>query len=307
MTAAPPTLHYLGEAVSLLTAFCWSATAVFFSRAARRVGAPTVNMARLTMALGAMLLLHTVLYGRPFPVDAGPVRIAWLAASGLIGFSLGDALLYEAYVILGPRLAMLIMTLWPVFAALMAWGFLGQAMGAAKVGSMLVTLSGIALVVAEKGRESADKRRPRRFALGLLLALGGAIGQAVGFIFSKFGMTGGLGPISANLIRVIAGFLALGTWQALRGELIPNARKLQDLGTTRLIIFGALFGPVIGVMLSLYAIQHATYLGVASTLMSLSPVILLPVSVLLDKEKISLRAVVGTLISICGATALFLL
>lgn len=302
-----PHIPYLGEVASLLTAVCWSATAVFFARAARRVGAPAVNMARLGMALGAMLLLHTALYGRPFPIDAGPVRIAWLAASGLIGFSLGDALLYEAYVILGPRLAMLVMTLWPVFAALMAWAFLGQSMNLAKVCSMLVTLGGIALVVAEKGRDSKDKRRPRRLFLGLLLALGGAIGQAVGFIFSKFGMTGGLGPISANLVRVSAGFLALGAWQAFRGELVTNARKLGDGRTTWLITFGAIFGPVVGVMLSLYAIQHATYLGVASTLMSLSPVILLPVSVILDKEKVSLRAVVGTLASIGGAAALFLL
>ena len=298
---------YLGEAVSLLTAVCWSATAVFFARAARRVDAPAVNIARLGMALGAMLLLHTALYGRPFPIDASPVRIAWLAASGLIGFSLGDALLYEAYVILGPRLAMLIMTLWPVFAALMAWAFLGQTMGAAKVVSMLVTLGGIALVVGEKGRESTGQRPPRRFATGLLLALGGASGQAVGFIFSKFGMTGGLGPVSANLIRVSAGFLALGAWQAVRGELVPNVRQLRDGRFAGLVTCGTFFGPVVGVMLSLYAIQHATYLGVASTLMSLSPVILLPVSVLLDKEKVSLRAAVGTLISIGGAAALFLL
>ena len=153
-----PHIPYLGEVVSLLTAVCWSATALFFSRAAKRVGSPAVNLARLSMALGAMLVLHTAIYGRPFPLEAGPVRIAWLAASGLIGFSLGDALLYEAYVILGPRLAMLIMTLWPVFAALMAWAFLGQTMGAAKVVSMLVTLGGIALVVGEKGRESTGQR-----------------------------------------------------------------------------------------------------------------------------------------------------
>jgi drug/metabolite transporter (DMT)-like permease len=301
MAAVP----YLGEAVSLLTACCWSATAMFFSRASRRVGSPTVNLARLGMAFGTMLVLHTALYGTPFPFAAGPVRIAWLAASGLIGFSLGDALLYEAYVLLGPRLAMLIMTLWPVFAAIMAWAFLGQAMGPAKVCSMLVTLGGIALVVAEKG--SAGEGKPKRFSLGLLLALGGAVGQAVGFIFSKFGMAGGLGPISANLVRVSAGLLALGAWQTFRGELVPNARKLNERRTLWLITCGTFFGPLVGVMLSLYAIQHATYLGVASTLMSLSPVILLPVSVLVDKEKVSPRAIAGTLVSIAGAAALFLL
>jgi drug/metabolite transporter (DMT)-like permease len=299
-------LPYLGEVVSLLTAVCWSATAMFFARAARRVGAPVVNLARLGMALGAMLLLHTALYGRPFPFDADPMRIAWLAASGLIGFSLGDALLYEAYVILGPRFAMLIMTLWPVLAALLAWGFLGQTMGAGKVCAMLVTLGGIALVVAEKGRSSLDKGRPQRYALGLLLALGGALCQAVGFIFSKLGMMGGPGPVSANLVRVSAGFLALSAWQIFRGELASNTRKLNDTHTALLITCGAFFGPVVGVMLSLYAIQHATYLGVASTLMSLSPVILLPVAAILDKEKISLHAVLGTLIAMGGVVALFL-
>jgi drug/metabolite transporter (DMT)-like permease len=302
-----PHLPYLGEAISLLTALCWSATAVFFARAAKRVGSSAVNIARLSMALAAMLLLHTIVYGRPFPTHAGLAPIAWLATSGLIGFSLGDALLYEAYVILGPRLSMLIMTLWPVFAAVMAWAFLKQAMGPAKVVAMLVTLSGIALVVSDKGSSAADSGKPKRYLLGLLLAVGGAVGQAVGFIFSKFGMAGGLGPISANVVRVSAGFLSLSIWQALKGDLGPNLRRLADRRATVFITFGAIFGPIIGVMLSLLAIQTAKYLGVASTLMSLSPVILLPVSMLLDKEKIHPRAVAGTLISISGVAALFLI
>jgi drug/metabolite transporter (DMT)-like permease len=223
-----PPIPYLGEVVSLLTAVCWSTNAVLFAKAGQRVGSPTVNIARLGIALAAMLLLHTLIYGTPFPFQAGSVRLAWLAASGLIGFSLGDALLFEALVLLGPRLAMLIMTLWPVFAALMALAFLGQTMSLPKVVAMLVTLGGIALVVADKGRSSADAGKPRRFVLGVILGIGGAAGQAVGFIFSKFGMAGGMGAISANVVRVSAGFLALGAWQALRGELMPNARKLKD-------------------------------------------------------------------------------
>jgi drug/metabolite transporter (DMT)-like permease len=302
-----PHIPYLGELASLLTAVCWSTNAVLFAKAGQRVGSPTVNVARLGVALVAMLLLHTVLYGTPFPFSAGPVRIAWLAASGLIGFSLGDALLFESLVLLGPRLAMLIMTLWPVLAAIMAWGFLGQTMGPLKVLAMLITLGGIALVVGEKGSTCADSGKPRRFALGVLLALGGALGQAVGFIFSKFGMAGGLGAISANVVRVTAGLLALGVWQAMRGDLLDNLRKLSDHRAAWFIAFGAIFGPVIGVVLSLFAIDHATYLGVASTLMSISPVILLPVSVIMEKERVSLRAIAGTIVSIVGATALFLL
>ena len=299
-------MPYLGEIASLGTACCWSVNAVLFTRAGRRVGSATVNISRLTVALLAMVGLHLVLQHTPFPTHAGTARFGWLGVSGLIGFALGDAVLFESFVRLGPRLAMLVMTLWPVLAAIMARVFLHQAMGASKVLAMLVTLAGIALVVADKGA-SLHHSRHRHLLLGLLLALGGALGQAAGFIFSKFGLAGGFSPVSANLIRVTAGTAALGAWQLARGRLFLNLRQLHDRRAAAFILGGALSGPVVGVVLSLYAIDHARFLGVASTLMSLSPVILLPVSVVLEHERVGRLAVVGTLISIAGAAALFLL
>ena len=299
-------MPYLGEVASLFTAICWSTNAVLFAKAGRRVGSPTVNMVRLGVALGVMLALHLATAGTLLPHGVGPARLAWLGTSGLIGFALGDALLFEAYILLGPRLTVLVFTLWPVFAALLAFAFLGQSMTLPRIGAMVVTLGGIALVVSERG-QAGPAGRTGHSVLGLFLALGGALGQAVGFLFSKFGMAGGLGPVSANLIRVAAGVLALGAWQAVRGELLPNLRKLQDTQAATLIGLGALFGPVIGVVLSLYAINHARYMGVASTIMSLSPVILLPYSVFIERERVGVRAVAGTVISIGGAAALFLL
>ena len=299
-------MPYLGELASLFTAMCWATNAVLFAKAGRRVGSATVNAARLAVALAVMVLLHLVLVGTLFPYAAGPARLAWLAVSGLIGFALGDALLFEAYVLLGPRLAVLIYTLWPVFAALMAWALLRQTMGLAKVCAMLVTLGGIAMVVAEKGRTGLD-RKSRHFGLGLVLALGGAFGQAVGFLFSRFGMAGGFSPVSANLIRVAAGASALWAWQIFRRELVPNFGKLRDRSAFLFIALGALFGPVIGVVLSLYAINHARYLGVASTIMSLSPVMILPFAVFVEKERVGVWAIVGTVVSLGGAAAMFLI
>lgn len=300
-------MPYLGEIASFLTALCWSTNAILFARAGRRVGSMTVNVVRLGAALVVMFLLHWAMVGSLFPVHAGFTRFAWLAVSGLIGFALGDALLFEAYVLLGARMAVLVFTLWPVFAALMAWAMLGQRMGLAKAGAMVVTLSGIAMVVAEKGRKAPDQGKPRRFGLGLMCGVGAAAGQAIGFIFSKFGMAGGFSPISANLIRVCAGAGALWSWQLLRRELVPNLRKLKDRQAASLIGLGALCGPVAGVLFSLYAINHARYLGVASTIMSLSPVLLLPYSVFVEKERVGLVAVAGTVLAISGAAAMFLL
>jgi len=298
---------YLGEIASFFTAMFWSANAVMFAKAGRRIGSQTVNVVRIGVALLVMFLLHLTLVGTLFPVGAGTARLVWLGLSGLIGFALGDAMLFEAYVLLGPRITVLVYTTWPVFAALMAWGMLGQAMGLAKVCAMVVTLGGIAMVVVEKSRTQPGQARPRRFALGLTLALGGAIGQAVGFIFSKFGMAGDFSPISANLVRVSAGALALWAWQICRAELVPNLRKLRDTRAALLTGLGALFGPVVGVLLSLYAINHAHYLGVASTIMSLSPVLILPYAIFVEKERLGIMAVAGTVVAIGGAAAMFLI
>lgn len=141
----------------------------------------------------------------------------------------------------------------------------------------------------------------------VLLALGGALGQAIGFLLSKYGLADGFSPISANLIRVGAGTLALSIWLFLRGQMRENILRLKDRRAFSLITLGALTGPVLGVVLSLYAISHAKSLGVASTLMSLSPVILLPLSAFAFKERISPRAILGTFITLVGAAGLFFL
>lgn len=298
-------MPYLGELASILTAFCWSANSVCFTIAGRRVGSATVNVVRLWIALVAMVLLHLLLTGTFFPHAEG-WRWWYLGISGLIGFAIGDAVLFEALVLLGPRLTMLIMTLWPVFAAVLAWVFLGQAMSRWTMLTMAVTLGGIALVVGDH-RTAADGSRPKKLGLGILLTLGGALGQAVGFLLSKYGLAGNYSPVSANLIRVAAGTLAITLWLLLRGHLVENFLRLKDRRASVLILLGGLSGPVLGVVLSLYAIGHAKFLGVASTLMSLSPVILLPVSVLLFNEKITGRAILGTVITLAGAAALFFL
>lgn len=298
-------MPYLGEIASILTAFCWSANSVCFTIAGRRVGSSTVNVVRLWIALAAMLLLHLVMFGSIFPHAEG-WRLSYLGISGLIGFAIGDAVLFEAFVLLGPRLAMLIMTLWPIFAALLAWIFLGQSMSLPRILAMAATLGGIALVVGDHA-SAADGGKPKKLALGILLTLGGALGQAIGFLLSKYGLADNYSPISANLIRVSAGTLTISLWFLLRGHLLENFLRLKDRRAFTLITLGGLSGPVLGVVLSLYAIGHAKFLGVASTLMSLSPVILLPVSILVFKERITPKAVIGTVITLAGAAALFFL
>jgi drug/metabolite transporter (DMT)-like permease len=292
---------YLGESAALLTSICWSINSICFTVAGRRVGSAAVNLGRLLMAWGLLLVVHLVLFGSLLPLQAGAAKWGWLGLSGLVGFALGDALLFEAFLLIGPRLAMLLMTLAPIFSALLAWLFLGQNLSPLKVAAMAVTLGGLAWVVWGDGDHEAHPHLWR----GVLLGVGAALGQALGLVFSKFGLAGEFPPISANLIRVTAGVAGLLISFAATGRLRSSLTALRDGRASAFIGLGAVTGPVLGVVLSLIAIAKAP-LGVAATLMSLSPVLLLPVAHFIFKEKVGGHAILGTLLALAGAAALFL-
>lgn len=300
-------MNFYGEIAALLTAVCWSFNSVVFTRAGKRVGAVTVNIMRLWIAVPALALLHWLLFATPFPFAIEPRRFLYLGVSGLIGFVIGDTMLFESFLLIGPRLAMLLALLVPVFSTLLAWVWLGETLRLPEIFSILVTIGGVAWVVAEKTAPvaAAASIQPRKYRLGILLAAGGAVGQAVGLLFSRLGLAGGYSAISATLVRVTVAALALVLLSLFQGKIHAHLAKMKDKKALLEISAGALTGPALGVVLSLEAIAHAP-IGVASTLMSLTPVILLPVSYFLFKEKITSRAIVGTLIALLGVILLFL-
>lgn len=293
-----------GEIAALLTAVCWSFNSVVFSLAGRRVGSVIVNKVRLWIAFIALLIIHLVLYRTFFPVTAAPREMFYLALSGVVGFIVGDSLLFEAFLLIGPRLAMLLMLLAPIFSAILAWVLLGETLLLGQIIAILVTMGGIGWAVSENQPQGLQQSTHR--GLGILLGIGGAIGQASGLLLSKMGMAGGLSPISANHIRVAAAALVITAASLLRGKLRTDILKMKDLKALLQIGSGALFGPVLGVILSLVAIRY-TQIGIASTLMSLSPILLIPVGHFLFKEHITFRTVVGTIIALSGAIWLFFL
>lgn len=293
---------YSGELAALLTTLCWSFNSIVFSLAGRRVGSGTVNHMRLWMALVALLGVHWLLFGTPFPWQAESQRLVLLGVSGMIGFVVGDALLFEAFVRIGPRLSMLLMTSVPICGAFLGWLVLGERLRFWDSLAITVTVVGIGWVVSEN-RRSANAPIAH-LGSGLLLAAGAAMGQAGGMLLSKMGLAGNFSPISGTLIRITAATLTMTIYHLVRGSLRADFARMRDTVAFRQILSGALTGPVLGVSLSLYAVAH-TPIGIATTLMSLAPVVLLPVSHFYFKERVSWRAVIGTVVALSGAALFF--
>jgi drug/metabolite transporter (DMT)-like permease len=299
-------MSYTGEITALFTAFLWSFTALFFASASRVIGVYWLNKIRLLIA--AILLGMTLLFttGQLFPNDAGTVSYLFLIASGIIGLAIGDFFLFSGYVKIGVRLTLLIFSTSPIMAAILAYFILGETLGAAAIIGIVITISGIAWVSAERNADSGNVRTQGGSKLiGILCAVGGAIGQAVGLVLAKAGMAGGITPLSATFIRMISAGLALWLIGAFRGDLKEAAEKFRNRRAMLLALGGSICGPFLGVWMSLVSVKHASA-GVAAAIMAIVPVTVIPLVIIFYKEKVSLRAIFGAIIAVGGVVILFL-
>jgi len=166
-------------------------------------------------------------------------------------------------------------------------------------------------VVAERRGDSSadDKAVPtdkRRYVLGLLCGLGGGLGQAGGLILSKLGLVGGFPALSGNLIRLIVAGALIWLLAIANRQLISSYRTVRMHPRALLFLTGGtILGPVLGVWLSLVAVQN-TNIGVASTLSSLMPIFLIPISYFMYGEHVTKQAVFGTVVAFVGMVLLFM-
>lgn len=294
---------HAGELAALATACCWTVTGLAFQAAGRRVGSLPVNLIRLVMAVFLLGGFTWATRGMPLPMDAPRHAWVWLSLSGLVGFTIGDLCLFRAFVVVGARISMLMMTLVPLFTTALGFLVMHEMLTAQELAGMALTIAGVSSVVSERRRD-ANGRIERLPASGILLGLGGAVGQALGLVLAKYGM-GGYNPVAATQIRVLAGiigfavvFTVSGRWPRVRAAL-GDRRAMASTG------LGAFFGPFLGVSLSLVAIQH-TEAGVAATLMGLTPVLIIPVSIVLYREPVAWPAALGAAVAVCGGALMFL-
>ena len=293
-----------GEAAALATSVLWAFTAIFFTLASLRIGSYTVNRVRLAVAVILLGATHLALYGSFLPMDAGARAWSWLGVSGLVGLTLGDTLLFQSLVELGTQRAMLVMASWPILAALMAFLFLGENLSARELAGVVITLGSIAWVVTG-GAKDLKEGAPRHPFRGSLLAFGGAACQAAGVLMAKEGLSGALPALSGTVIRMAVATAGLWAVSLFRKDVLEAARKLRDSRGLLFTTLGAIFGPFLGVWLSLLAVKYAK-VGIAAALMSLPPVLLIPLGKWIFGDKITLRAVLGTVGALSGASLLFI-
>jgi drug/metabolite transporter (DMT)-like permease len=300
---------HFGEIAGVLTAVFWTVTSLAFESAGKKVGSLSVNLIRLVMAFFFIGIYSWIARGFFFPSDATWFQWKWLALSGIIGFVIGDLLLFQAFVVVGARISMLMMALAPPFAALIGWLLLDEVLEAKSWFGMAVTMVGIVIVIlkrekTEKNGTIVKKIKSSYSIPGILLALGGALGQAAGLVISKKGM-GEYDAFSAAQIRVLTGIVGFTILFFFMRRWSKVWEAVQHTSAMKRITLGAVFGPFLGVSFSLIAVQH-TQAGIAATLMAIVPVLIIGPSILFFKEKVNWKEILGATITVAGVAMFFL-
>lgn len=309
-------MHYFGELLSLVVALTWTGTALFAEVGSKRLGSLTLNVIRMGLSLlflGGTLWWFT---GTPLPMYADETTWGWLLLSGFVGYVLGDYCLFNAYVLIGSRFGQLFMTLAPIAAAIAGWLALGEHLSGSALLGMIITLSGIGLSVLNRGdNRKIGFKLPMK---GVLLGIGAGVGQGLGLVLSKIGMNhyregipagmdavSDMLPFASTLIRAIIGTVGFLIMMAYSRQFNLLRTVHKDRKGMSAALGATILGPFLGVSMSLMAVQY-THAGIASTLMALTPIFILIPSHYLLKQSVTLREIIGAVISVIGVAFFFL-
>jgi drug/metabolite transporter (DMT)-like permease len=299
--------NYVGEIAALLAALGWTISALCWTTAGKQVGSMVVNTVRLAISLPLFVIYGALVLGEVIPLSASPREWLILGSSGVIGFFICDLVLFRSFLLIGPRLAMLIFSLSPIVTSLCGWWWLGEQLSRTDMTGMAIALSGVSWVVLESPRQPNPAiARDHTSRLGLLFAFLAMLAQAISSVIAKSGMQEMASPVAATEIRLIAGLICFIILMPTVGKSKACLDVFKRPQVLKIMIVGSIAGPTLGVALLMFSFKHIST-GLAMTFVSLTPVMIIPFSVLIYKEHVSLRAILGAILACAGAAMLLLL
>ena len=288
----------MGESLALAAAFGWVGSSVFLERASKETGTLAVNLIRVVIAMLFLGVITYVKRGLVLPLDVTKESFKFLSISGLFGLFLGDFFLYKSYIKIGPRITLLVMTFSPIAVSILSFFILGEKIEGFKVLGMLLTIIGIAIVILKKKNDKEFSK------VGFIYALLAMLGESLGIVFTRLGSID-YDSFATIQVRTIPAILAFIVYISLKKEWSNIKEGILNKKGMIYIVLGTIVA-TLGVTALVEAMKYAN-VGIVSTLAATSPILIIPISIIFFKEKVSILEGIGALISFVGITIFFIL
>ncbi|MCX8059254.1 MAG: DMT family transporter [Spirochaetes bacterium] len=296
---------------ALFSSICWAHNSIVYTLAGERVGSKTVANIRLWFSIPFSIIFNLIFLKSFIPIPTNQISFyLYSLLSGFLGFFLADLLIFEAFVLIGPKNTLITLTLTPVFNIIFGYLLFKDIFNIKQIiGSFFVIIGIIGVIYFDNNSKeeniSDQKIKKEEYFIGFLLAVGGAFIQSLGSVFAKYSFNSNVGPFETNFYRLIGGFVGINLYSLIKKELKNDFLKMKDKKSVFLISFGALVGPVLGVSAALYSIKKIS-IGLTSVLTNLSPAFVVPMEYFIMKKKINKVVLIFILISILGTIAIFI-
>ena len=289
---------------ALLTVFLFACSGTAGERAARYWGGQLANLLRLFLAT-IVLASGTILF---FPSSLRWETFGWLFLSGVVGFGFGDIALFLAYVRIGARLTILLnLCTAPVWSSLTEWIWLGTKLSAGQIAAGGLILVGVSMAILSRPASRAHLAGPQWF--GILCGVGAGAGPGIGAVISRksfaLALGGGfdLNGFSAAAQRIWGGFLTVLLVFVIFSAL-DKSHFRPPVGQRRVPAFlwlftTALAGPVLGVSCFQWSLIQLPA-GLANAVVAMTPIAMIPLAMVLDRERPRLLSVLGAFVAVGG-------
>ncbi|MDX2232529.1 MAG: DMT family transporter [Leptolyngbyaceae cyanobacterium bins.349] len=292
---------YLGELAALSASIIWAIASMVYTGVGRTLSPLMLNLIKGLMAI-ALLIVTLLLFGQLLP-EVSSTALGLLLLSGALGIGLGDTAYFEALNCLGPRRSLVLESLAPPLAALLALLFLNEQLAAQAWVGILLTVVGVTWVVLD--RTSTLPNFQPRAGRGVVCGVLAAIAQAGGAVLSRAALAEtNISPLWSSFIRLAAGIVILLGWLLLQP---PPSQTLKPLKSWRLlaIIAGTAFASTyLGIWLQQISLKYAPA-GIAQALGATSPIFVIPLSAIVLKERVGVAAILGAFTALAGISLLF--
>ncbi len=291
----------IGQLISLGTAFLWAISVIIFEYTGKKLGSTMINTLRLFYGFVMVGIITLISQGYFLPVVSST---GWLfiLISSILGFLIGDLFLFQAFLDIGGRLTLLIYSVTPIFGAVIDYFIFKEVLGIFTIIGMIVTFSGIGLALFSRGKEKVQNKHLKR---GVIFAILGAFGQATGLIFSKLALNEGLEALEITHLRIFVGLVGFTLLLMFQKKLKDIPKTFQYKKESIILFIGSITGPVLGIWTTILAMQYAP-IGVTTTIAQLNTILIIPLSVMFFKERISMKEIFAALLAFSGVALLFL-
>jgi drug/metabolite transporter (DMT)-like permease len=299
---------------ALLTTLLFSISAICGQRVARQIGGVEANFWRICIA-AFFLGIWAIFFGTNMHGEALPI----FAASGFVGIGIGDTGYFQALTRLGARRSVLIVQCFTApAAALIEWIWLGTKLNLGEIVCVAVILIGVAVAMAP-GEHMAIPHR--QLVVGLIAAIVAALSGAVGAVLIRkaYAVAFAAGehpdPGTTGYQRVLGGaivpalILLVAKWRSARAHGGVFESKTLDVSREKWrriwpwVLANGLAGQTLGVTVMQWALEK-TPTGIVTAVIAMTPVVLLPMTRVVDGEKIGIRSLAGALIGVGGVIGL---